>query len=301
MKINPKSLKLFLTVVEQGTIAAAADRAHIAPTAISKRISDLERQLDVQLLIRTNKGVTPTPAGCALVNMAQRVLGDLDDVFVQMRNYARGVTGQVHIAANLSSITQFLPDGLRSFMDANPLVQVSVEERISTGVAEAVATNVADLGVLAAGIATIDLEYHNYRSDELVLVASPSHPVASLGQVRFSAVLDYEFVGMHPGSQPNLLLSRAAAELGRAWRCRVQVTSFDAQCRMVQAGLGIGALPRKVAEFFVKGLDLKMCRLDEPWAHRQLVLAVRSYWDLEPAARQLVDHLLPDTDIVSKA
>jgi len=301
MKIDPKSLELFLTVSEQGTIAAAADLAHIAPTAISKRISDLEGQLGVQLLLRTNKGVTPTPAGCALVNMAQRILTDLDGVFLQMRNYASGVTGQVHIAANLSAITQFLPDGLQSFMEANPLVQVSLEERISTSVAQAVATNVADIGVLAGGIATIDLEYHNYHRDELVLILPPSHPVASLSRVKFATVLDYEFVGMHPGSQPNMLLSRAAAELGRAWRCRFQVTSYDAQCRMVQAGLGIGVLPRKVAAFFVKGLDLIMCRLDEPWAHRQLVLAVRSYKELDPAARMLVDHLLADADVTTEA
>ncbi|MFT0548662.1 LysR family transcriptional regulator [Allopusillimonas ginsengisoli] len=299
MKIDPKTLRLFLTVIEEGTITAAAEREHIAPAAISKRIMDLEGVLGVQLLSRTNKGITPTPAGHALVDMAQRILSDLDGVMLLMRDYASGVTGQVHIAANISAITQFLPDGLRGFMDSNPLVQVSVEERISTGVAQAVATNVADIGVLASGIATIDLEYHNYRRDELVVIAPPSHPVASYSRVRFATVLDYDFVGLHTGSQPNSLLLRAAAELGRSWRCRVQVTSFDAQCRMVQAGLGIGVLPRRVAEFFVKGLGLVMCRLDEPWAHRQLLLAVRSYKELDPAARLLVDHLLADADVVT--
>lgn len=297
MKIDPKSLRLLLTVIEQGTIAAAAERAHIAPAAISKRISDLESLLGVQLLMRTNKGITPTPAGRALVDTAQRILSDLDNVILQMRDYASGVTGKVHIAANISAITQFLPDGLRGFMDSNPLVQVSLEERISTGVAQAVASNIADIGVLASGIATIDLEYHNYRRDELVVVAPPSHPVASYKHVRFASILDYDFVGLHAGSQPNSLLLRAAAELGRAWRCRVQVTSFDAQCRMVQAGLGIGVLPRRVADFFVKGLDLVKCGLDEPWAHRQLVLAVRAYKDLDPAARLLVDHLLADAHV----
>src|SRR3546814_4598075 len=80
------------------------------------------------------------------------------------------------------------------------------------------------------------LEYHDYRRDELVIVAPPSHPVASMYQTRFAAVVDFDFVGMHPGSHPNSLLLRAAAELGRAWRCRVQLTSFDAQCRRVQIG-----------------------------------------------------------------
>lgn len=292
MKIDPKSLRLFLTVIEEGTIAAAAERAHIAPAAISKRISDLEDLLGVQLLQRTNKGITATPAGRALVDMAQRILSDLDNVVLQMRDYASGVSGKVHIAANISAITQFLPDDLRGFMDTNPRVQVSLEERISSSVAQAVASNVADIGVLAAGVATLDLEYHNYRRDELVAVVPPSHPVASFSHVRFESILDYDFVGLHAGSQPNSLLLHAAAEARRVWRCRVQVTSFDAQCRMVQAGLGIGVLPRRIADFFAKGLGLVICGLDEPWAHRQLVLAVRSYRDLDPAARLMVDHLL---------
>src|SRR5690625_86298 len=62
MSLSPTSLKLFLAVMEYGTIAAAAKEHHIAAAAISKRISELEEHLNVTLLIRTNKGVKPTSA-----------------------------------------------------------------------------------------------------------------------------------------------------------------------------------------------------------------------------------------------
>lgn len=295
MSIDPKTLRLYLAVLDRGTIAAAAEHAHIAPAAISKRISDLESQLGVRLVERTNKGMSPTTAGQALRSMAQRILSDLDSVMLHMRDYASGITGQVHVTANISAITQFLPDDLRTFSDANPLVQVSLQERISSDVAKAVAEGDTDIGILARGVATFDLEYHNYRTDELVILTYPSHPLASLGRVRFQDTLDYDYVGMHTGSNPNVLLQRAAAEQDRAWRCRVQVTSFDAQSRMIQAGMGIGAIPRRIAEFFEHSLNLVICTLDEPWAHRQLVVAMRAYADLPPAARLLVDHLLADT------
>lgn len=292
MTIDPKTLRLFLTVLERGTIAAAAEHAHIAPAAISKRLSDLELQLGVQLVIRNNKGVAATPAGLALRTMAQRILSELDGVFLQMRDYASGVTGQVQIAANISTIVQFLPNDLRTFLDRNPLVQVGLQEHISLAVADAVNNNEADIGLLARGIATIDLEYFNYRKDELVILAPPEHPLASFSRLQFKDTLDYDYVGLHTGSHPNMLLQRAAAEHERAWRCKVQVTSFDAQCRMVQAGMGIGAVPRKIAEFFGPSLNLVVCALEDHWAQRQLMVAIKSYAELSPAARLLVDHLL---------
>ena len=57
MRLDPTSLKLFISVVEEGTIAAAADREHIAASAVSKRIGELEASLCTELLSRTNKGV----------------------------------------------------------------------------------------------------------------------------------------------------------------------------------------------------------------------------------------------------
>lgn len=292
MQIDPKTLRLFLAVIESRTIAGAAKQMHIAPAAISKRIQDLENQLSVQLLIRSNKGVQPTPAAYALADMAQRTLSDLNNIALQMRNYADGITGKVHIAANISSIIQFLPDKLQHFMGTHPLVEVSLEEQISTRVATSVANKKADIGLLVSGVAAENLEYYNFKRDELVIVSADQHPVASLQKTNFASVLDFDFVGLYTRSQSNELLLHQAARLGRAWRCRVQVTSFDAQCRMVQAGLGIAIMPKKIASFFVRELNLKTCQLDEPWAQRQLVLAVRNYNQLLPTARLLVDHLL---------
>jgi|SRR5690625_1088247 len=294
MKVDPRTLRLFLAVIDSKTIAGAARKMHIAPAAISKRIQDLESRLSVQLLVRSNRGVRPTAAGRALADMAQRTLSELDNISLQMRDYANGITGKVHIAANISSIIQFLPKKLQRFMDKHPLVEVSLEEQISTQVASCVASKQADIGILVSGVAAENLEYHNFKRDKLVIVTSDSHPLGTLNKATFSSILDFDFVGLHTGSQSNDLLLRKAAKLGRAWRCRVQVTSFDAQCRMVQAGLGIAIMPQKIASFFVQELNLEICQLDEPWAHRQLVLAIQNYSQLQPTARLLVDHLLND-------
>ena len=61
---------------------------------------------------------------------------------------------------------------------------------------------------------------------------------------------------------------------------------------MIEAGLGIGVLPRSVAESYVQSLGLAMCVIREPWTRRRVALCVRSRYSLSPAARLLMDHLL---------
>ncbi|MES3012314.1 MAG: LysR family transcriptional regulator [Pseudomonadota bacterium] len=95
LRLDPRSLRLFVSVVERGSIAAAAQQGHIAPAAVSKRMSELEAQLRTPLLARTYKGAQATPAGLALLNLARRVLVDLDDIALQMRDWSGGTRGQV--------------------------------------------------------------------------------------------------------------------------------------------------------------------------------------------------------------
>jgi DNA-binding transcriptional LysR family regulator len=197
----------------------------------------------------------------------------------------------VRVFANISAITQFLPDDLRSFMAAAPLVQVHLQERISSAIARAVADSTADIGILNAGAYGEPLTMLPYREDELVLIVPRVHPLARRKKVSFREALAHEFVGAHPGSAVNIQLHRAAAEIGLPLRLRIQVGGYDAMSLMVAAGMGIGILPRQSARLYLASLDIRAVALDEPWVRRQLVVCVRSLEALSPAARSLVEHL----------
>jgi DNA-binding transcriptional LysR family regulator len=291
MRLDPISLKLFVTIVETGTIAAAAEREHVAASAVSRRIGELEATLKTILLLRTNKGVEPTSAGLALLNLARGVLHSLDEIAVQMSDYSTGLRGQVRVAANLSAITQFLPGEIKSFLVLHPQVQIHLEELISTRVAKAVAENQADIGIFAHVPYGQELETYPYCNDRLVLITPREHPLAGRQQVGFAETLEYDCVGLHTGSAINLQLVRAASDLERTVRMRIQVTSYEALCLMVETGLGIGFLPELVARRYLVTLGIVLVRLEEPWAERTLKLCVRSYAALPMAARMLLDHL----------
>jgi DNA-binding transcriptional LysR family regulator len=290
-KIDPKTLRLFTAVIEVGTIAGAARREHIASSALSKRIRDLEHAIGTPLVSRDNKGILPTAAGRTLLDLARRVLNEFDGVYTQMREYASGAKGQVRIFANISSITQFLPRELQSFLAAHPGVQVRLEDQVSSAIVQAVADNSADVGILVAGPAVDGLELFPYRADELALIAPHGHPLASRRAVCFADTLDFDYVGLHTTSNTNAQLIHAASEIQRSLRFPVRVKSYDALSLMVEAGLGLGVLPRTIAESYARALRIRVITLEEAWANRTLAICVRSYASLPVAARLFVDHL----------
>jgi len=292
MRLDPVSLKLFVTIVETGTISAAAEQEHIAASAVSRRISDLEAVLKVSLLQRTNKGIEPTSAGLTLLNLARGILHSLDDVVSQMSEFSAGLRGHVRVAANLSSLTQFLPASIKSFLAIHPQVQIHLEEMISTRVTKAVAENRADIGLFAkVPMGEYEVETYPFRIDNLVVVVPKEHSLSENAKVRFVDALEYDFVGLHTGSAINLQLIKAATDLERTARMRIQVTSYEALCLMVETGLGIGFLPDAVARRYVGVLDLKLLALDETWATRELMLCVRSSESLPVAARKMFEFL----------
>jgi DNA-binding transcriptional LysR family regulator len=291
MRPDPLTLQLFVAVVELGSISAAAEREHIAAAAVSRRLADLERLLGSPLLVRHARGIQPTPAGTSLLGLARGALHALDDIPVQMQDFAHGLSGQVRVFANISAIVQFLPHDLRSFSRAHPGVRLVLEESNSMATVRAVAENAADIGVYTAFAHGDAVQSLPYRRDRLCLVVGDKHPLARRRRVALAEVLDEPFVGLRTGSAINLLLRAEAARHGRTPRMSLQVTGFDALCLMVTHGFGIGIAPEGVSRLYGETLGVREVALKDAWAERELRLAVRSLDGLPPAARRLVDHL----------
>jgi len=288
------TLGLFVAVARQGSISAGARQSHLAVAAASKRISDLEAAVGAPLFFRHASGVQLTEAGQACFHHALTVLQDVERMAGVMSDYASGVRGQVRVCANTSAITQFLPDDLSSFMRLHPTIRIELEELNSGEIVAAVMENRADIGVFAdrtpcAGLVTVE-----YRQDELVMITPPGHPLADRGPVRYADTLEYDFVSLPQVTSLAARLLEESSRLDRPFRLRIQVRSFDAMCRMVMAGLGVGILPRIAAEPHVKSMGLSLVALQDGWARRSLLVGMRDPAGLTVSGRLLVSHLCGD-------
>jgi DNA-binding transcriptional LysR family regulator len=217
-------------------------------------------------------------------------LRELDNIVLQMQDFGAGTRGSVRVLANVSVMTQFMPQALKSFMDKYPLVKVNLEEKVSAAIIRGVGENMADIGLFTDVPHSNDLEVYPYRTDELVLIVPDRHPLAGRRSVRFAETLDFDYVGLHMGSSLHFQMAEAAGKLGRTLKLCIQVLGYDAQCLMVEAGLGIGILPKASLRAY-SGLAISRIDLEDEWAHRRLHICVRSYDCLSVAAKLLFDHL----------
>lgn len=291
MRFDLRDLELFVAAADAGSIARAAERSHTVASAVSKRISDLEDSFGCTLLVRGAKGVELTAAGHALLVRARVLLHQATQLDDEMRRHASGMLGYVRVFANISAIVEFLPGALASFAAAHPDIHVHLEEHVSSESAAAVANNSADLGIVSELPVIDGLRTVPFRTDELVVVLKPDHPLARRPAVSFSEIADQPFVGLHAGSSLHHLLTRVALEAGRTLNWRIHVTSFDAACAMVAAGLGVSIVPRGATTAYIRSLSLVCLPLSDDWARRQLFLCVRGNAPLHSAANLLFEHL----------
>ncbi len=291
-RLDLKTLRLFAAICEEGTLNGAARRAAIAPSAVSKRLAGLERALGCPLLTRDPRGMRPTPAGETLLHHTRRMLASAEQITLELAEHARGVRGFVRVLANLSAIVQFLPEDLQGFLALQTNIRVDLEERPSGGVVAGVEEGAADLGICAGSTETRSLVAHPYREDRLVLVVPAGHPLAGRDTIALSETLDHDHVGLHRESSIHAALRDEARRLGRPLRLRIHVPSFDAICRMAQAGMGIGVVPERVHALLGPQMRLSAVPLSDPWARRRLNLVVRP-GPPPPATSLLIGHLRP--------
>jgi DNA-binding transcriptional LysR family regulator len=291
-QFDPVSLRLFIAACEEGSITAAAAREFIAPSAVSKRISDIESAFATALLMRSKKGVAPTPAGQALLRHARKFMRDIERLQGELSEYAEGARGHVRVLANVSSLMEFLPEELARFLADNEHIQVDVEERFSSGVVSGIEEGHADIGICRKSMAEGDLEFYPYRTDHLSVVVNNRHPLAGRESISFVDTLDFHHLNISAFSTLGTQMQKLACAAGKDLQYRTCVSSFDAALRLVGAGMVLAIFPREAVARYVELFGLRVIPLTDEWVTGEFVVCVRDSTSLSLSARRLLDHLL---------
>ncbi|SAK77940.1 LysR family transcriptional regulator [Caballeronia catudaia] len=291
MRIDLVTLKIFLTVIEERNFARAAERHFIATSAVSKRISDLEDVLGVQLLERRNMGVRPTPAGLELVTHAKDMMLVMARMRAQMSEFGDGSKGEVRVFANSTAIVGFLGPTIRTFLEAYPQIDVHLEEWSSPFIVRALRDGIADLGVFWSGVSTAGLVVHPFRRSNLVAVVPLQHALADRSEVSFAETLDYDLIAFHEGSLIFRMMQSYAADLQRKLRIRLQVTSFDAMRTMVRSGIGLAVMSDVTVGPPDESFGYKVVPITDEWAKLESLIGYRDFNALPRSAQNFVRHL----------
>ncbi len=243
------------------------------------------------LLYREARGMRPTPAGEAFLHHARGVLRQTEQLRADLQEYSGGLRGHVRVFANTTAVTDFMPEILPAFLAANPRVNVELQEKPNAEIPRGVLDGRADIGVVAGQVDTLGLTAIHFSTDRLALVVPRGHRFARRRRMAFAQTLDEPMVGMHPASTLQTFLAQVTEQLGQPQKLRVQLSSFDAMCRMIGAGVGIGIVPESAARRYLAPMGLVLIELEDAWSVRERYILVREEARMPAYAQSLIDLL----------
>lgn len=291
MRLDIADLRLFLCVVDAGSITQGAARANLALASASERLRSIEADTGVALLERRSRGIVTTEAGDALAHHARLILRQQAQLKGELRDFAAGIRGTLHLYANTAALTEFLPSRLAPWLAERPRLHIELKERTSTEIVRAVANGVAEAGIVSNAVEPGDVQFVPVAKDHLVLIVPEQHRLAQCRQVHFADVLNEPFVGLSRESALQEHLGHHARAAGHPFALRVRMKTFEGLCEMVAHGIGLGIMPQSIAGRYRRRYGYRKVALADHWARRQLCLCFRNWDELSLPMRSLFAHL----------
>nr|WP_232533082.1 MULTISPECIES: LysR family transcriptional regulator [Ramlibacter] len=285
------SIRLAVACARHGSLTQAAQEAHLALAAASRRIRDLESAIGEPLFERHARGVRTTAAGRVFAKHGLALLQALEQMGGELADLRQGVARHLRLCASTASISQFLPPLLAAYAKQQPQVRIDLEEQVSELVVATLREGRCDLGVFVEGPDTAGLAPRPFRRDELVVVLPKGHRLAGRKPLAFEQALDEDWISLNTGAAMLQQQQQAALAANRPLRLRMQVRSFDAVCHLVASGLGVAVLPKGAALPIIRAMGLDWRPLADAWAQRQLLVAAASGSQGDPAVEALVAFL----------
>jgi DNA-binding transcriptional LysR family regulator len=209
MTIDLDQLRTFVAVAEAQSLTRAMDTLHLSLPAISRRLSSLEEELGIALLARSTRRVALTQTGREFLPRARRLLDELEESLLGIRETAARRRGLVTIACIPTAAYYFLPATLADFAKQFPNVRVRVMDLSADGVTDAVATGGVEFGIGMEGAVHPEVEFRPLRRDPFVLACRRDHPLAKKRGVRWDDLRGEALVGVSRRSGNRLILDRA--------------------------------------------------------------------------------------------
>jgi DNA-binding transcriptional LysR family regulator len=237
------SLDLFLTVAEYGSMGQAARVHGMTQPAVSMRMSQLERQMGLQLLERTPSGTRLTPLGSAVVDWARQVVDATVAMMAATSALRAGSESGLRVAASVTMADHLLPGWLVALHVTRPDIAISLEVHNSTEVIRLLAEGEADIGFVEGLLPAGVLQARKVATDRLAVVTGPDHPWARRRRpVTGKELVATPLILRETGSGTRQVLDESLAAWGSPSRPLLQLGSTTAILGAVRRGEGPGVI-----------------------------------------------------------
>jgi LysR family transcriptional regulator, transcriptional activator of the cysJI operon len=242
-----RQLRTFVAVAELRHFARAASLCNLSQPAVSHQIALLEEEVGAKLLNRARR-VSLTVAGEVFLEEARRILGAVDRAHERMQEVARGAVGRIRLGATATPGSYLLPALLAKYRSEHENYDLRFEIGPIHVIAERVARNDLDMGIVAGVVPSGELQARGLSRDEFVLIAPPSSPLARARFVKPNQLETETWLLREEGSDTR---RQQAAWWHRQRFAPTRTMTFDnpdAVKRAVMAGLGVAMVSRLTVE-----------------------------------------------------
>ncbi|MGH8448552.1 LysR family transcriptional regulator [Pseudomonas sp.] len=287
-------LRVFLTVVEVGSFAAAARKLHRATSVVSYAIANLEMQLGVALFDRqTTRKPQLTEAGRTVLAEARSIANGIHGLRAKVKGLLQGLEAEVHVVLDVMLPAARVVDALKAFREAFPTVALHLHMEALGAVTERVINGGAIIGVSGPMYESIDgIERIGAGSVELIPVAAPDHPLALSGANAPGA--GRELTQLVLSDRSLLTKDKEFAVLSnRTWR----LADLGAKHMLLREGIGWGNMPAPMVEEDLRSGRLVRLNIPE-YQSGKYPFGVIYRTDLPPgpAARWLIERFVQQAE-----
>ena len=272
--VKIERLSAFVEVARTGNLTRAARVLEVTQPALSERLQGLERELGVDLFVRTPRGVRLTEAGRALVPHAERAMSAIEDGRRVVDELRRGAGGRLAVGAAPAVSTYVLPLVLHRFNVEHPDVELSVRTGHSEEVLEMVLREDVQVGVVRE-LRHPEVQTTSLYEDELVLVVHQGHRFAERARIPISELAREHLVTFDRASSYNELTQALFREAGIVPRGTIELDNIDAAKKCVAQGLGVALLPRQAVREELASRVVRQVALAGARPIRRRIVAVR--------------------------
>ena len=244
-----RQLEYFIACAELGSMTAAAERIRLSQSAVSTALSDLERTLGVQLLIRHARGLSLTPAGERVLSDARRLMGAAEDLRASARDIGQSLTGGLRIGCYSTIAPILLPRVIADFTDAHPEVDLEILEGSHSYLQDQLRSGGCEVALMydyehRSGALPSDFVARLVQSAPPHLVLPAAHRLAGRKKIRLREIADEPFIlfDLQPGGE---YFEGIFARLGLGPNVRFRTQSFEMVRSLVARGLGYSMLTQR--------------------------------------------------------
>lgn len=262
-----RRLSVFFSVARLLSFTKAAESLHMTQPAVTFQVRQLEEHFNTRLFDRTHNRISLTEAGKRVSEYAERIFQLYSELENSVRELTGDISGVLILGASTTIAEYMLPALLGDFKAKYPEVNLRLKVSNSEGIVSMVEQNIIDLGIVEAPVSNKNLAVAVCRTDRLVVITPPGHPLSKADTVPLTAIADYPYICREEGSGTREVILDCLREAGvepSQLNIIMELGSLEALKGAVEAGIGISVVSIATLVKEIKLGTLEVLELDPP-------------------------------------